>query len=193
VTQHLDEETLNLAFDGELDPSSEQTTRKHLGDCTECASRYHALERLRELVVLSAAEVVQDVDFDRAFAHIERESRARRSASWLERVRTLVQELAEHKPLRLVAPAVGALAAAAWLLLATRPANGPGATGPVASTSGDRQAGRLDRDESRRKERMMLAARDSEVVQVDFGENSGTVFEIALADGASTPVVWIEE
>lgn len=33
----------------------------------------------------------------------------------------------------------------------------------------------------------------SEVVQVDFGASSGTVFEIALADGASTPVVWIND
>jgi hypothetical protein len=30
-------------------------------------------------------------------------------------------------------------------------------------------------------------------VQVDFGSNTGTVFEIALADGASTPVVWIND
>jgi hypothetical protein len=33
----------------------------------------------------------------------------------------------------------------------------------------------------------------SEIVQVDFGANSGTVFEIALAGGKSTPVVWIND
>lgn len=33
----------------------------------------------------------------------------------------------------------------------------------------------------------------SEVVEIDFGNNAGTVFEIALADGSSTPVVWIND
>jgi hypothetical protein len=33
----------------------------------------------------------------------------------------------------------------------------------------------------------------SEVVEIDFGNNAGTVFEIALSDGSSTPVVWIND
>jgi hypothetical protein len=33
----------------------------------------------------------------------------------------------------------------------------------------------------------------SEVVQVDFGSNAGTVFNIPLADGSSSPVVWIND
>jgi hypothetical protein len=37
------------------------------------------------------------------------------------------------------------------------------------------------------------ATGSSEIVQVDFGGNAGTVFEIALADGVSTPVVWIND
>jgi hypothetical protein len=41
------------------------------------------------------------------------------------------------------------------------------------------------------KPKVMLA--NSEVVQVDFGDNAGTVFEIALAEGVSTPVVWIND
>jgi hypothetical protein len=34
---------------------------------------------------------------------------------------------------------------------------------------------------------------NSEISQVDFGNSNGTVFEIALADGVSTPVVWIND
>ena len=30
-------------------------------------------------------------------------------------------------------------------------------------------------------------------VEVDFGQNAGTVFEIALENGSSTPVVWIND
>jgi hypothetical protein len=33
----------------------------------------------------------------------------------------------------------------------------------------------------------------SEIVQVDFGTNAGTVFEIALDAASSTPVVWIND
>ena len=37
------------------------------------------------------------------------------------------------------------------------------------------------------------ASSGSEVVDVDFGESTGTVFEVALDDGNSTPVVWIND
>ena len=33
----------------------------------------------------------------------------------------------------------------------------------------------------------------SEVVQVDFGNNAGTVFDVALSDGSSTAVIWIND
>ena len=33
----------------------------------------------------------------------------------------------------------------------------------------------------------------SEIVQADFGVNTGTIFEVALAEGESTQVVWINE
>ena len=38
-----------------------------------------------------------------------------------------------------------------------------------------------------------LAMASSEVVNVDFGDQTGTVFEVAVADGVSAPVVWINQ
>jgi hypothetical protein len=39
----------------------------------------------------------------------------------------------------------------------------------------------------------VLESPHSEIVHVDFGGNAGTVFDIAFADGSSTPVVWIND
>jgi hypothetical protein len=40
---------------------------------------------------------------------------------------------------------------------------------------------------------MIAAAANSEVSQVDFGQNTGTVFEVPVDDDVSTPVVWIND
>jgi len=193
VTDHLDEEALNLHFDGELPPDRAAAAKRHLETCAECGKRLHALERLHEMVVLSAHAGAEGIDFDRVFSQVERGVRAQPPLPFFERMKTLVQELIEHRPLQVFLPATGALAAAAWLILSTTAAPGPNASGATAE-QGTEQAARRERDQGVERERMMLAEKlESEVVQVDFGENSGTVFEIALADGASTPVVWIND
>jgi hypothetical protein len=89
--------------------------------------------------------------------------------------------------MRVWAPAGGlALAAAAALALVLKPAATDETEGPSARRPDRGNIGHPP---------LMVAEKSnaSEVVQVDFGSNTGTVFEIALADGASTPVVWINE
>jgi hypothetical protein len=82
--------------------------------------------------------------------------------------------------LQRAAPALGAiaLAAAAMLMVYRQDSQAPNSDGDdgyeAATSSGD-GPGR------------------SEVVDVDFGPNAGTVFDIALADGSSIPVVWIND
>jgi anti-sigma factor RsiW len=189
----LDEETLNLHFDGELAASHASGAQRHLEACAECEKRLAALERLRELVVLSAETAAEGVDFDRMFGQVERDLSAQPQLSWLERMKTLLSELVEHRPMQVFVPATGVALAAAWLVFSGSPEGNP-ASAPVASDRSAPQAARGERDPGVERERMMLAEKlDSEVVQVDFGENSGTVFEIALAGGASTPVVWIND
>jgi predicted phosphoribosyltransferase len=100
--------------------------------------------------------------------------------------------------MRVWAPAGGlALAAAAALAMVLKSSEAPGEEEITARKGGI--APDVDREKLNREE-VRIAANEppaesnaSEVVQVDFGSNTGTVFEIALADGASTPVVWINE
>lgn len=199
-TAHVEEDTLNMHFDGELSPAEAGAVQRHLTTCAECTKRLASLGKLRDLISMSAIQAASAVDFEVAFGAIDQATRTQPSATWSERAVVWVRESLEYQPSRVWVPAGGmALAAAAALVLALR-ANTAGPSEEVAR----RAAPRDERAEKR--EPMMLAeapaapteteeegSADSEVVQVDFGSNTGTVFEIALADGASTPVVWIND
>jgi len=72
------------------------------------------------------------------------------------------------------APALGAIALAAGVLL-------------MVNHLGNGSPDNLN------EETYEAAEGHSEVVQVDFGYNAGTVFDISLSDGSSIPVVWIDD
>jgi hypothetical protein len=146
---------------------------------------------------LKALEPERLVGFDAMFGRVEQGTKVAPMPGLWERAALWVTESLQHHPMRVWAPAGGlALAAAAALAIALQGSETPGEQ--------ELKAGRpivpdVDREKLNRDE-MRVAANEpppesnaSEVVQVDFGSNTGTVFEIALADGASTPVVWINE
>ena len=106
-----------------------------------------------------------------------------------------VQDLREQRPRRLwLGATASGLAASAAALLALR---GPAATEEPTATAPSAPPGAATGPETARVPkktvRIAYAAVSSEVEQVDFGGKPGTVFEIALADGVSTPVVWIND
>jgi anti-sigma factor RsiW len=201
--EHVQEDALNMHFDGELAPSEAASVERHLASCGECTKRLHSMQRLREMIAMSADEVASQVDFDAMFGRIEQGAKAAPQPSLWERLTLWLEESLRHNPMRVWAPAGGlALAAAAALVFALK-SSSPGAAGDeeMRARSGIIEEGR----EKLSRDKVMVAANEpppaeplaeanaSEVVQVDFGSNTGTVFEIALADGASTPVVWINE
>jgi anti-sigma factor RsiW len=173
-----------MHFDGELAPSEAASVERHLAACNECSARHGSLLRLREMITVSAEQVGSQVDFDAMFGRIEQATRAQPAPGLFERLSVWVKEALEHNPSKVWVPAGVAFAAAAAALLAL-----PEQEEPVARPS--------PRSYGPKPAPMMLATNESanasEVVQVDFGSNTGTVFEIALADGASTPVVWIND
>jgi anti-sigma factor RsiW len=190
-TEHVQEDALNMHFDGELAPSEAASVDRHLASCGECSKRLHSLQQLREMIMMSAEQVASQVDFDAMFGRVEQGTKVSPMPSLWERGTLWVTESLQHNPMRVWAPAGGlALAAAAALALALKSSEAPGEEELNARKGGI--APDVDRDKPIR-EKMMVATNASEVVQVDFGSNTGTVFEIALADGASTPVVWINE
>lgn len=190
--EHVQEDALNMHFDGELAPGEAASVERHLASCGECSKRLSSLQQLREMIVMSSDQVASQVDFDAMFGRIEQGTKAAQAPGLWDRLTLWITESLEHNPMRVWAPAGGlALAAAAALAFALK------AAAPSVQGNEEIQAKKNGIiEESREKlnrDKMMVAANASEVVTVDFGSNTGTVFEIALADGASTPVVWINE
>jgi anti-sigma factor RsiW len=183
VEEPVEDELLQRYFDGDLDPAAAAAVAQRVEHSPEARERLRALNALHAAVDRSVQDQVPGVDFDALFARIERGVQERPTPSAEERAwwHEHMETQPAKKP-RAWLPAMGALAAAAVLLLAVlrglslphgdqAPATkgAPEASGGTSSTPG------------------------SEVVEVDFGSNAGTVFEIALDDGNSTPVVWIND
>jgi anti-sigma factor RsiW len=187
-TEHVQEEALHMHFDGELAPPEAASVQRHLATCGECGNRLASLQRLREMIVMSAEQVASQVDFDAMFGRVEQGTKVAPAPSLGERITLWVTESLQHNPMKVWAP-VGGLAVAAAVLVFVLTRSGGVEEEPELA----RKGGVIEEPREPKREKMMIASNASEVVQVDFGSNTGTVFEIALADGASTPVVWINE
>lgn len=195
--EHVQEEALNMHFDGELAPSEAASVQRHLATCPECTQRLDSLQRLREMIMMSSEAIASEVDFDAMFGRVEQGTKGAPAPSLLDRLKIWVTESLEHNPMKVWAPVGGLALAAAVLVFALVTSSGSGLPGEPEMA---KRGGIIEDPREPKKERVAIAANDatdeanaSEVVQVDFGSNTGTVFEIALADGASTPVVWIND
>ena len=193
---HVQEELLQRYFDGDLQGAPANSVSQHIAACEDCKQRHVALGELHKLILMSAETAALDIDFERAFANIERGTRERPAPSLIERLSVWWRDLVEQRPEQLWAPALGAAMAAGLLVFVLRDGGGNGDQ-PIAAAPPPRP------------EKQMLAKApakapsvppeppadfaNTEVEQVDFGGHSGTVYEIALADGRSTPVVWIND
>jgi anti-sigma factor RsiW len=192
---HLEEELLHRYFDGDLRGREASAVEQHLESCADCRAKEQALASLRGMIELAADDSARDVDFGALYSRIEQGIRAPQPAGLLERLAVWWRDLAEQKPAKLWVPA-GMLAAAALLIAILRGGDEPERMQASTRPSPELEAAEQE-DLARRaqppREKQMLATVSSEIEQVDFGDSAGTVFEIALADGVSTPVVWIND
>jgi anti-sigma factor RsiW len=180
--EHVEEELLNRYFDGDLAAASASEVTRHLETCVSCASKHRALGELRRLIGIAAEHGSHGQDFDALFGRIEQSTRTQAAPGLGERVSFAIRDRVSSRSRQVFMPAVaGALAAAAALVLILRPGPSsappqePSAAGPNVETAA------------------LTSAGSSEVEQVDFGAKTGTVFHIALSEGISTHVVWIDD
>lgn len=172
------DEQLQLLFDGELAPEEEAAVRRGIEGSEEDLAQLRQLSRLRAAMKSASAEWAGEIDSDALFARIEAEIGTPADAAPLERQPLQKAAAAHPTPLRAVpaprerriwaAVATGFAAAAAVFLAVVSWPSGPN----VDSAS---------------------AVRGSEVVEVDFGGNTGTIFEVEGGAGESLAVVWIDE
>lgn len=174
-SEHPSTERLQRSFDGDLPRGEAEAVRAHLVGCAQCQRDFDALSRVGELLRVSAEHESAQADFSSLFANIEAalDSEARAVVTPL-RAATRPASSTRLKHLYRAAPALGAVALAAAALLMVYKPDGSG-----------------DIDDTPYE--AVTNAPHSEVVDVDFGPNAGTVFDISLSDGASVPVVWIDD
>ena len=194
MNDHLEEELLHRYFDGELRPARAATVMQHLERCPQCSERHRALAALRGMIDLAADESSRNVDFEALYGRIERGIREQRAPGLLERLGVWWRDLSEQRPGQVWVPAAALVAAAVVVVVWTK-STAPVAPAPQVRAPSGALPSPFDPGTMPPKPppTALAAAGNSEIVQVDFGGNAGTVFEIALADGVSTPVVWIND
>lgn len=196
--EHLADEQLQRYADGELSSSQATAASQHIAGCTRCAKAHSSLVQLHRMMGISAEYSAEGVDFDALYRRIERGTRTASEPAFVERLSVWWRELAEHRPQRLWIPAAGAMAAVAALVLLAR-APQPPPRSMVAEQSAPQRSEPLPARAVPVQPQVQpapqaLASADSQVIELDCGKTcGGTIEEIALADGSSTTVAWIED
>lgn len=185
MAMQLDDDTLQRYYDGELSPIEERVVRARVQGDLEAQKRLRELARLSELFRVAATDMGESLDSDALFADIQAGIKRQAGLGFGERLRVVSSEWFEHKRALVIPLAVaGAVAAAALLTLATPATHAPeqlaekSAHAPVSAPSMGAPAA--------------PSVQGSHVENVDFGSNTGTVFEIE-SEGVATAVVWISD
>ena len=171
--EHVSDELLQRHFDGDLEPAEQAEAREHLTGCAECTARLRSLERMQQLIRMAAEDAAGEADWHDMYARIERAAQ--------------LPDVMPHRP-------AAQAARTRWFRGATMSAVGAFAVAAAALLMVYRQDAEVTQlqDDGDGEPLAVLEAR-SEITHVDFGGNAGTVFDIAYADGSSTPVVWIND
>lgn len=163
-----EEEKLQSFFDGELPPEEEDEVRRRLEKSPEDAADVAAWQAIRDGMQGLSAEWRGELDSDALFARIEAEIAEDSNVTAIRPEGTAPAKAVVGRRERRVWGGVAAgFAAAAAILLAVLTI--PEGSGPTD------------------------IARGSKVVEVDFGEYAGTVFEVEGGAGQPLSVVWISD
>ncbi len=181
----LRDDLLQQYFDGELPPAEAADVRELLEKNEEARARLAQLGRLHDLVRLAAEELGDDVDGNALYERVEKgieSGRGLRVIGGPGRRRGI-------EAWRVAVPVVGLAAAAAILFVLLRPGDGaPG--GPIARVDVE-GSDLVEIDDT-----SMLVVEPpegSEVEEVDFGHNTGTIFAVEGEAGEPIAVVWIND
>jgi anti-sigma factor RsiW len=163
------DEKLQMFFDGELAPEEEAAVRRSLEGSPEGAAQLREWERLRTAMKSVATDWAGEIDSDALFGRIESEIGAP--------VVPIEQARPEQQALRVVP---GGRERRVWGGVAT----GLAAAAAIFLAVMAWPERHLD---------PTPITRGSEVLEADFGSNTGTIFEVEGGAGESLAVVWIDD
>jgi len=165
-----EDETLQMFFDGELAPEEEAAVRRSLEASPEGSAQLREWEQLRVAMKSVSADWGAQIDSDALFARIEADLSAPVIPIDRPAPAPAFREVPAGRERRVWGAAAIGFAAAAAIFLAV-----------FASPKGAPEEG------------APTVARGSEVLEVDFGTNTGTIFEVQGGAGESLAVVWIDD
>jgi anti-sigma factor RsiW len=179
TTPHIDDDLLQRYFDGDLPDDEAGEVRHAVEASADEQERLERLARLRGLMRMAAEDMALDVGADALFGRISDDVRAGERRGGLRAI-----EGGRGRGPAIVTGVVLALAAAVTLAVVQ----------PWQVQDEAPQA-RFIQEKHREAiaEAPTGARQGSEVVHVDFGGNTGTVFEVEGAAGQPLAVVWIDE
>ena len=174
----LSDDTLQRYFDEDLPSTEADAVRAELETSAEDRERLRSLGKLRELLALAAADSSRHIESDELFAAVQLD---------LDRQQRLrVVDGARRKAhLRVFVPIAATLAVAAAALLVFQ-----GRDDRLTQVAGiERHAPTIAAPTLTTVD----APPGTEVVEVDFGSNTGTVFAVEGESGEPIAVVWIND
>ncbi len=164
-----EDEKLQMFFDGELAPEEEAAVRRSLEGSPEGAAQLREWEQLRAAMKNATTDWAGEIDSDALFTRIESEISV--PVAPIERPkpeRPALRVVPGGRERRVWGGVATGFAAAAAIFLAVM-------AWPEAQ---------LD---------PTPITRGSEVLEADFGSNTGTIFEVEGGAGESLAVVWIDD
>lgn len=193
--EKLGDEILQRYFDGDLDEAEASDFERELEASAELQGQLRSLGRLREALMASAEEGLVDFpDGDELFASIQGTLEGEKKLG-RQNLELLEGGLSAHPPSAAPTPirrggvrtygVVLALAAAAVLAVLTLGGEDEVAVTPAPEPDVAVEDGTIALIEN--------TPAGSEVLEVDFGGNTGTVFNIEGSSGQPIAVVWISD
>jgi len=164
-----EDEKLQMFFDGELAPEEEVALRRSLEGSPDGVAQLREWERLRNAMKSVSADWAGELDSDALFARIE---------SDISAPVVPIQQPKQAPPALRVVP--GGRERRVWGGMAT----GFAAAAAIFLAVMAWPESHLD---------PAPITRGSEVLEADFGSNTGTIFEVEGGAGESLAVVWIDD
>ncbi len=186
MTTQLDDDTLQRYYDGELSPVEERAVRARVESDASAQARLAELEKLSGILRMAADEMGEGLDSNALFAGIQTGIKKDEQAGFGGKFQVIREEWSEHRRGAVIGLGFAGAVAAAALLAVLTP--GTPSSDELARSAAKHEKTRLAEVTPAEAPRVS----GSSVENVDFGENTGTVFEIE-SEGVKTAVVWIAE
>lgn len=164
-----EDDKLQMFFDGELAPEEEAAVRRDLESSADGIAQLREWEELRNAMKTVSTEWAAEIDSDALFARIEAEIGAPAVPRQLESAPAVLHVVPGGRERRVWGAVATGFAAAAAIFLA------------VITWPADQAPPGVE------------MARGTEVLEVDFGANTGTIFNVEGGAGESLAVIWIDD